>query len=197
MNGDLVLAAVLFAMISTVSPGGATTLATASGSRFGLRRSLPLLGGMAVGLAALAATAALGLAGLMLAAPVLQLLTKVAGSAYLLWLAAGIARGERPGATTIERPRRFVAGVLLLWLNPKGWAMTLAAAASFGGAGASPVLSGLLLGTTFGLASTVSLVLWCCTGMVLARVIRTSTGWRRLNIMLAGLLVASAVPIWL
>ena len=57
----------LFVIVSTVTPGGATTLATASGANFGLRRSLPLIGGVAAGLASLAAVAATGSGALVLA----------------------------------------------------------------------------------------------------------------------------------
>ena len=50
----------------------------------------------------------------------------------------GIARSGSPKDATLARPRRFVAGLVLLWLNPKGWAMTLSAAAAF-----SPSTAGL------------------------------------------------------
>ena len=78
-------------MSATVTPGGATLLATASGARFGLRRSLPLLAGIAAGLAAVVALAGAGLGSLLQAAPALQSAMRVAGSAYLLWLAWRIA----------------------------------------------------------------------------------------------------------
>src|SRR5882757_11434401 len=98
MSGSI-LPLILFALVSTLTPGGATTLATASGARFGFRRSVPLLAGIAMGLATLAAAAAAGLAGLLLAAPSLQLAMKLAGSAYLLWLAWTIGRGGPPDLT--------------------------------------------------------------------------------------------------
>ncbi|MGI4982844.1 MAG: LysE family translocator, partial [Janthinobacterium lividum] len=62
-----VLSLFLFVVVATASPGGATTLATASGVRFGFARSMPLMAGIATGLALLAAVAALGLGALLLA----------------------------------------------------------------------------------------------------------------------------------
>ena len=76
-----------FAVAATVSPGGATALATASGIRFGYARSLPLVIGMASSLAVLISVSALGLAAVILALPALALVMKLAGSAYLVWLA--------------------------------------------------------------------------------------------------------------
>ena len=84
---------VLFVVVATVTPGGATTLATASGAQFGLRRSMPLLSGMAVGLATLAGAAASGMSALLQTLPVLELAMKLAGSSYLLWLACRIGGG--------------------------------------------------------------------------------------------------------
>ena len=106
---------VLFAVVSTVSPGGATTLATASGSQFGFRRSIPLMVGIAVGLASLAAGASAGLAGLLLAAPGLLLVMKAAGSAYLLWLAWKVARSGPPNLNANATvPTTLLGGACLL-----------------------------------------------------------------------------------
>ncbi len=96
MAPDAILPLVLFVIVSTITPGGATSLATASGAQFGFRRSIPLMSGIAIGLASLAAAAAAGLAGLLLAAPSLQTAMRLAGSAYLLWLALKIARSGPP-----------------------------------------------------------------------------------------------------
>jgi threonine/homoserine/homoserine lactone efflux protein len=189
---------VLFALISTLSPGGATTLATASGAQFGFRRSVPLLAGIAVGLACLAAAAAAGLASLLLAAPSLQLAMKLIGSAYLLWLAWKIGRSGPPAPKShLTAPTRFWGGAGLLLLNPKGWAMALGAAASFALLASGPLQLALLLGATFGLAASVSLSLWCVAGLVLARWLTRTWHWRLVNGILGLLLAASIVPMWL
>ena len=189
---------ILFVLVATITPGGATTLATASGAQFGFWRSVPLMAGIAVGLASLAAAAGAGLAGLLLAAPALQTAMRLAGSAYLLWLAWKIARSGPPklGADKGEATS-FLGGACLLWLNPKGWAMALGAAASFTGLASGPLPLAVLLGSAFGLAATVSLSLWCLAGQLLARLLRTERQWRVLNAVLGLLLAGSIVPMWL
>jgi threonine/homoserine/homoserine lactone efflux protein len=196
---EVLLPLILFVVVATISPGGATTLATASGAQFGFRRSVPLMGGIVFGLASLAALAAAGLAGLLQAAPALQLVMKVVGSAYLLWLAWKIGSSGAPktGAGSVQAPTSFFGGALLLWLNPKGWALTLSAAASFATLSSNPARLAAILGVTFGLASSFSLVLWCVAGVVLARALRTERHWRIANAVLGLLLAASIVPIWL
>lgn len=195
---ESILPLVLFALISTLSPGGATTLATASGAQFGFRRSIPLLAGIAVGLACLAAAAAAGLASLLLAAPSLQLAMKLIGSAYLLWLAWKIGRSGPPAPkSALAGPTRFWGGAGLLLLNPKGWAMALGAAASFALLASGPLQLALLLGATFGLAASASLSLWCVAGLVLARWLTRTWHWRLVNGILGLLLAVSIVPMWL
>jgi threonine/homoserine/homoserine lactone efflux protein len=188
----------VFAVVSTITPGGATTLATASGAHFGYRRSVPLMAGIAVGLASLAAAAAAGLAGLLLAEPSLQVAMKAFGSVYLCWLAWKIGRSgpPHPGAG-VAKPTSFIGGAWMLWHNPKGWAMTLGAAASFAGLASGPFRLALLLGVMFGVAAAGSLSLWCLAGQVLARVLRTDRQWRVLNAALGLLLVASIIPMWI
>ncbi len=192
----------LFAVVATTTPGAATTLATASGASFGFRRSVPLLAGVGLGLASLAAAAASGLAGLLLAAPFLHLFLKVLGSLYLLWLAIQIGRKGRPqratdlAAPTLATPTGLIGGAFLQWLNPKAWAMTLAAAASFATLAGNPAELALLLGTAFGLTGILSMALWCAAGLMLSSLLRSDRQWRVLNIVLGLLLAGSILPMW-
>ncbi|HVJ34015.1 MAG TPA: LysE family transporter [Terriglobia bacterium] len=189
---------ILFALVATATPGAATTIATASGAQFGFRRSIPVMLGSACGLAALGLTSGAGLAGLLLAVPTVQGAMKLAGSAYLIWLGWKISRSGAPRPLTEQaRPIRFIGGAGLLWLNPKGWAMTLSAAASFAALAGGPGQLGLLLGATFGLTALASLFLWCAAGLLLRRLLQSERQWRALNIMLGLLLVASIIPMWL
>lgn len=194
---DQLLPLFLFAAVATATPGGATTLATASGAHFGFQRSLPLILGIAAGLASMAAAAALGLAGLLLALPVLQWGMKAAGTLYLLWLAWRIAGSGPPHLSrAVTRPTSFIGGIWMLWHNPKGWAMTSGAAVSFAALAQSPAGLALLLGAVFGVAALCSLVIWCVAGHALARLLRAAWQWRTLNVLLAILLVLSIFPMW-
>ncbi|HEV2504990.1 MAG TPA: LysE family translocator [Mesorhizobium sp.] len=198
MSPETILPLVIFALVSSVTPGGATTMATASGAHFGFRRSIPLMVGIAAGLASMAAAAAGGLAGVLAALPSLQLALKTAGSAYLLWLAWKVGSAGAPRLDAeLARPTSFVGGVWLLWFNPKAWAMTLGAAASFATLASGPAQLSALLALAFGFAASVSVSLWCTAGTVMARLIRTEAQWRGLNMVLGVLLALSIVPMWL
>ena len=196
---ELLLSLLTFAVIATASPGGATTLATASGMRFGLARSLPLVFGIAVGLASLVGIVAGGLGSLVMSWPALQFWLRLFGSAYLLWLAWSIGGRGAPNnsGAAREHPIRFGGGLLLLWSNPKGWTMAVGAAGAYAALAEDPVQLGLILAGVFGICATASMLLWCSGGQILARLLKTERQWRAVNIALALLLAASIIPMWL
>ncbi|AYD01044.1 LysE family translocator [Neorhizobium sp. NCHU2750] len=192
------LSFLLFVIVSTITPGGATTLATASGAHFGYRRSLPMIAGIAMGLGSMGASAAVGLGGIIMALPSLQLAMKLVGSCYLLWLAFKMSRSGPPHLQrTIARPTRFIGAIWLVWHNPKGWAMALGAAASFATLAENPLHLCAILGLSFAIAAALSLSLWCLAGLLLARLLKTDRQWHLLNLALGLLLAASVVPMWL
>ncbi|WP_451985606.1 LysE family translocator [Azospirillum endophyticum] len=188
----------LFVLAATISPGGATTLATASGMNFGYRRSLPLILGISLGLACMAAAAAAGIEGIFVAVPAIQTAVKIAGTLYLLWLALQLSRTGSPKTTgSVASPTSIAGGAWLVLYNPKGWAMTTGAAASFSSIADGPVETAALLGFAFGCFALFSLSVWCLGGQLLRRVLTRNWQWRALNIALALLLVASILPIWI
>jgi len=198
MSVNSIAPLILFVVVATLSPGGATTLATASGAQFGFRRSVPLVLGIAIGLASLAGASAAGLAGVLLAAPSLQIAMKAIGSVYLLWLAWNVGRSGPPNLRSGKAiPSTLTGGACLLWLNPKGWAMALGAAASFATLADGPLKLAMLLGSAFGIAACVSLSSWCVAGALFARLLKTPAQWRLLNGVLGVLLAASIIPMWL
>jgi threonine/homoserine/homoserine lactone efflux protein len=197
MSAAEFLPLILFVLVSTITPGGATALATASGAHYGYRRSLPLIAGIAVGLGSMAAFAAAGLGGVILAWPSLQFAMKFIGTCYLLWLAWKMSLSGPPHLNaTVSKPTSFIGAAWLVWHNPKGWAMALGAAASFAAIATAPWSLGAVLGITFALGAVLSLSLWCLAGLLLARLIKTDAQWRVLNVMLGLLLAASILPMW-
>lgn len=188
----------MFTIAATITPGGATTMATASGAQFGFRRSVPLMLGIASGLASMAAGAAFGLANLLLVSPLLSLALKVTGTLYLLWLAWKVARAPAPGTgAAAAHPIGYIAGLWMLWHNPKGWAMTGGAAAAYANLASGPSQLAVLMALSFGVAACASLSIWCVAGRELARRIINPAHWRIVNGSLGALIVVSTIPMWL
>lgn len=194
---DPLLAFTIFALVTTLTPGGSTALATSSGLHFGLRRSVPLFAGITTAMAMLAALAASGLGILLLNIPAATTVLKTAGTLYLAWLAWRVATAGAP--TTASRPAApigFVGGFAMLLLNPKAWISTLSAAASYAAISQSPfVLAGTMAGI-FSVCSVIGLWLWASSGQWLSQRLRREAHWHWVNGVLAALLVLSVVGIW-
>lgn len=193
-----VTALFLFALAATLSPGGATALATSSGARFGYRRSLPLISGITFALAGVTSLSATGLSSALISIPVLAVAIKYIGTAYLLWLAAQISVAGRPGEGNMadETPMTFLAGALLLIVNPKAWAMGLGVASSFAETNVSPFVFGAILATVFATCAAVSLSFWVLTGGFVARILTTKRHWTLFNCAMALLLLAAIAQLW-
>lgn len=204
---ETLLPVLSFTMAAALSPGGATTLATASGAQFGFRRSVPFILGISIGMLTLAAAGALGLANLIQTFPAIELVTKLIGTTYLLWLAFKIAMAPPPPTaqtstldqdkTTDSKPIPFLGAFGLLWLNPKGWAVTIGAAASFSAITQDPTELAVILGGAFAFSGMLSMALWCSLGFSLSLLLTSDWQWRTVNVTLGALLIASVIPMWL
>ena len=133
MNWQEFSALLVLATAMSFTPGPNTTLSTALAANHGFRRTLPFVCAVPFGWGLLLGLCALGLGALLLALPLLGLAVKIAGVAYLLWLAAKIARSPPPGQP--GQPGRqdgargmvgFWQGAALQFVNIKAWMLALA-----------------------------------------------------------------------
>ncbi len=126
MNWQEFTALLVLATAMSFSPGPNTTLSTALAANHGLRRALPFVFSVPVGWGALLSLCALGLGALLLAVPLLSSAIKIVGVAYLLWLAAKIARASQLGQADATANVGFWQGAALQFVNIKAWMFALA-----------------------------------------------------------------------
>jgi threonine/homoserine/homoserine lactone efflux protein len=119
-------ALLLLATAMSFSPGPNTTLSTALAANHGLPHALRFVCAVPVGWGLLLGLCALGLGGLVLALPGLRLGVKVAGIAYLLWLAYKLSNsGTLASADSARLDVSFVQGAALQFINIKAWMLAL------------------------------------------------------------------------
>jgi hypothetical protein len=102
---ELLLAALTFAFVTSVTPGPNNVMLTASGANFGMVRTIPHIVGITVGVVVMIYAVGLGAAQLLQRHPPLHQAMKLVGAVYLLWLAWAIARAGQPGEAK-DRPAR-------------------------------------------------------------------------------------------
>ncbi|MCT7655087.1 LysE family translocator [Oceanimonas sp. NS1] len=183
-----------FALAACGTPGPNNLLLASAGSRFGYIASLRLLLGIMLGLQGLLLLTALGLGRLFELWPALQWALKLAGSAYLLWLAWRIAMASAPDAG--ERSMSWGQGALFQFLNPKSWLMAISAISGFTLAGEHYWPSALAVLGVFLFFGMVTGHLWALLGMRVRRWLRTEADWRRFNRAMGALTAACVAMIW-
>jgi threonine/homoserine/homoserine lactone efflux protein len=186
---------ILFAFSMTATPGPNNMMLTASGANYGFVRTLPHMLGISMGVMVLMGAVALGLGALFEQWPPLQQGLKVAGSAYLLWLAYKIATAPPPnqrGPGEDARPLTFWQAAAFQFANPKAWVMAISGIASFTLSGDAFLVSAMAIILVMGLISLPSISLWAGFGVALGRLMKTPRHWRVFNAVM-GLLTAACV----
>lgn len=184
----------LFVFAGLFSPGPNVILLTASGARFGIARTLPHVLGVAAGVGVTSGVTGYGLGALLLAQPALMLVLKIAAAGWILWMAFKLVRAAtRPSDPGRDRPFTFVEAVLFQWVNPKVWAVAMAAAAGYG-LGLAPEAEAWRLASAFSGINLFVCLFWTGAGAFAARLLVTARAWAIfLRVMAAALAVSAAL----
>lgn len=184
-----------FVFAGLFSPGPNVVMLIASGARFGFAATIPHILGVAAGVGVTAGLTGLGLAGILLAAPVLAAVFKGVSVVWILYLAWLLFRSTRLShADDTARPFTFGQAVLFQWVNPKVWAIALAAAGGYPGDG-TPLAEGARLAMAFAGTNLFVCLFWTFTGHSLTGVLKNQTYWRVFMTVMAGALAATAILI--
>ena len=181
-----------FVFLGLFSPGPNVILLTASGARFGFRPTLPHLAGVVVGVGITAGLTGAGIGAALATMPRLEMLLRIAAAGWILYMAWRLWFARRPDADPAARPMSFIEAVLFQWVNPKVWAVALAAASAYPG-GLSPLWEGLRLGSAFSGINFGVCLFWTTAGALLAYLLQSPLAWRVFNRIMATALAGFAV----
>jgi threonine/homoserine/homoserine lactone efflux protein len=188
---------VAFAFVGSVSPGPNNAILWASGLAFGFRRSLPHVLGTAIGIGALAVGVAAGIGSLFEAFPSAEVLLKLVGSAYLLYVAYRVLGSGGVGRSEVTRPFTLPQAIGFQCVNPKAWVFAIAAVGTFLSP-SLPVVTATAAVTAVLMAVVVaSSSVWAIGGAALGRIVDDDRSRRIVGIVLAALLVGSVALIWI
>ena len=87
MTVETLVALVLFAFTTSITPGPNNMMLFASGVNFGFRRTIPHMLGIGAGFLSLLIGVGFGLGALLHSVPLLYTVLKFAGGLYLVWIA--------------------------------------------------------------------------------------------------------------
>ncbi|MEE3316082.1 MAG: LysE family transporter [Candidatus Thermoplasmatota archaeon] len=195
MDTELLLATLAFIIPMCFTPGPNNVLCAAHGSQHGLKGTMPLILGMAVGWSSLGLFVGAATVFIEENKKIFQLLTYV-GAAYIAYLAYIVATSS-PMDTEHEQADRlgFRTGMVLQVVNGKAWIHFLVLMTAFGGlfgTGFAAKSLLVLLNLTFGLPAVIT---WAAFGTLLRRVFSTEQSAKNLNMAMGAALFT--VAIWI
>ena len=190
-------ALVLFALVSSGTPGPNNVLLWASGLQFGFRATVPQVLGTSAGIGILALAVAAGLGVVVTGLPEVKLAFKLVGSLYLLYLAYRLAGGAAIQRAQIVRPLRFHEAAAFQFLNPKAWLFALAALSTFRPDDLPIAIGSAAVILTMIVVVLPTAALWAAGGSALHRLTASQRAQRALNIALGLLLALSIAFIWI
>ncbi|KPF42366.1 LysE family translocator [Rhizobium sp. AAP43] len=194
MSADTMLALVLFAFTTSITPGPNNMMLFASSVNFGFRRTIPHMVGIGAGFLSLLLGVGLGLGAVLAAYPPAFIGLKIAGGAYLLWIAwkIGSSRQMSDGEAKAE-PMSFFGAAAFQWVNPKAWVMAVTAMAVY----PNPeqyALTVAIVALVFAAVNLPSVSTWAGFGSVLRDWLSVPVRLKWFNITMAILLVLSLWP---
>ena len=169
MNISALLALLAFIVPMCFTPGPNNVLCAAHGSRHGVRKTVPLIGGMAVGWSVLGLGIGAGAVFIEENDSIIQILSYL-GATYITYLGYKIAMVssiEEEGAKDVLGPQ---TGFVLQIVNGKAWIHFVVLMTTFGtifGAGFEGKVALVLLNLSFGFSAVLS---WAAFGTLLRKI---------------------------
>lgn len=194
MSWDLLPALIAFAFVASATPGPNNMMLMAQGANFGVRRSLPAWFGVSLGHAFMVFLVGIGLIQVFDAYPVSHTILKVLSTLYMVYLAWKIGTADRvdEGERT-AKPITFLQAAAFQWVNPKAWAIALAAVTVYAPDRSFDAV--VVVAGVFCLVNNPSVGFWVVLGQQMQRFLTTAKRLRAFNITMAVLLIGSLYPI--
>jgi threonine/homoserine/homoserine lactone efflux protein len=196
MSFEIFLALLVFAFVSSVTPGPNNLMLLASGVNFGFRRTVPHMLGIGVGFFVLLLAVGFGLGALIETMPSFYTSLKFAGGAYMLYLAWKIATSRSIGESKTGDsgvPMTFFQAAAFQCVNPKAWVMAITGIATYANHD-NYYVAVLLVSAAFAIVNLPSVSVWAGFGTLLRNWLADPTRLKWFNLTMALLLVLSLWP---
>jgi threonine/homoserine/homoserine lactone efflux protein len=194
MNFDVLSALIIFAFVSSITPGPNNLMLLNSGANFGFKKTIPHLLGVGIGFTLMIALVGLGVIKLFDAFPLSYEILKILSIVYLLYLAFKIASstGNLEQKSSSAKPLSFIQAALFQWVNPKAWTMALTSISIY--APTKSLGAVLFVAIVFGIVNLPCISAWIVLGQKIQVLLTDKKRLRAFNISMAFLLILSLYP---
>src|SRR5215475_12827497 len=199
MSQQLFFAFIVFAAVMFFTPGPNNIMLLSSGLTYGFRPTVPHIAGITIGFAFMVGAVGIGLGTIFLSYPILQTILKWGGVVYLVYLAGAIAMAEPVTPEQGGRrkgPMTFIGAAMFQWINAKGWVMVISTITAYAAIASFPWNIAIQVGISL-ILGAISCSAWAMFGSALRPLLSSRTAVRIFNIVMAILLLASLIPVFM
>lgn len=195
MKAELFWAFLAASILISITPGAGAINTMSNGLRYGVRRTLPAILGLQLGLGLQIVIVGVGLGTLLASSELAFALVKWGGVAYLVylgickWREGAVAFDESRERVTESAARRFWKSALVNLTNPKATVFLIALLPQFLDAARPHAPQFMVMGTTMIGVDVVVMCGFASLATVIARWLRTPRQQRLLNRLFGGLFV--------
>lgn len=189
---NVVFSMAAFALACSISPGPVNIVSLGCAARYGLRATLPHVTGATLGFILLFLLIGLGLNEVLRHWPLLTQVIRIAGVAFLLYLAYQLADDD--GRLNTEQEQNIpsaINGALMQWLNPKAWLASMAGMGAFVADGDVQMV--WVFSLLYLVICWLSLACWAWAGASLHGYLKHTAAVRWFNRGMAAMLAGCAV----
>lgn len=192
---QLFIALASFYFVMFVTPGPNNAMLTASGIKFGFKRTLPHLIGIPCGHIVQITLVCLGLGKIFQIYPYIQEALKYVCAAYLLYLGYKIIGSFSEHKKDSSRPLKLYEAALFQFVNPKAWTVAIMVASGFFPKEEILVIAILFSTLTAAIVCFPSICLWALFGSSIRLMIKNTKIKKVVEFLLAFLLLVTAIII--
>ena len=198
-----------FAFVTSVTPGPNNLMLLHSGARFGFKRTIPHMVGIASGFCVMILLCCIGVAAVVLGYPATNWMLKIIGSLYMLWLAIKLWKngvvpknispdGNLPDAQNKNsaQPMTLMQAALFQYVNPKAWMMALTLPAVYLPQTGSLWANTLIACALCAVINLVSVSVWARGGEMLQSVLHKPHYAHIANIAIVLMTLYCSVSVW-
>lgn len=192
---NLFFALVSYYFVMFVTPGPNNAMLTASGIKFGFKKTIPHLIGIPFGHVIQITLVCFGLGNLFQKYPLVQNYLKWLCFFYLLYLGWKIIGSFSEHKKESGRPLKLYEAALFQFMNPKAWVVALTASTAFFPVNENFYLATIFVALTAPFICFPSICLWALFGSSIKMLIKNAKIKRIVEYFLAVLLVITAIII--
>lgn len=197
MVGFNITGYLIFALVTSITPGPNNLLLFSYGKNYGFKDSSKLMMGIFLGFFVLLYGSGYGIAEIITKNATIGLVLKIISSIWLFYLAIVLSKLDSDISIKSNSRIGFYHGFFMQFVNPKAWIMAITGAGAFLPHFANIHISVFVFAITFGVIGVPCMILWISFGDFISTLLKSEKANKVLGYVLFVLMVICIGMVWI